>query len=132
MKAKTIKVNIHEAKTQFSKYLKKAENGQTIIVCRRNVPIAEIRATPVIPVVDRKKWFGMDKGKVVSSRSFSTRCLAIFWRTSTAVSETATRYMHIPLVHLRIGSVITNRPDGFGGSGRRTVIERGFGLGDCR
>jgi antitoxin (DNA-binding transcriptional repressor) of toxin-antitoxin stability system len=70
MKAKTITVNIHEAKTQFSKYLKKAEKGQIIIVCRRNVPIAEIRAMSSSPVVDRKKWFGMDKGKVMIEPEF--------------------------------------------------------------
>lgn len=69
-KAKTITVNIHEAKTQFSKYLKKAEKGQTIIVCRRNVPIAEIRATSTSPAIDRKKWFGMDKGKVTIAPEF--------------------------------------------------------------
>lgn len=39
-----IRVNVHDAKTHFSKYLEAVEKGETVIVCRRNVPIAEIRA----------------------------------------------------------------------------------------
>lgn len=36
-------LNIHEAKTHLSNYLKRLEEGETIILCKRNVPIAEIR-----------------------------------------------------------------------------------------
>lgn len=39
-----IRVNIHDAKTNLSKYLERAEAGEVIVICRRNVPIAEIRA----------------------------------------------------------------------------------------
>ncbi len=38
-----IKVNIAEAKAQFSKYLKKVEQGETVVLARRNRPFAEIR-----------------------------------------------------------------------------------------
>lgn len=38
-----IKVNIHEAKTQLSRYLQQVEHGETVVVCRRNEPVAEIR-----------------------------------------------------------------------------------------
>ncbi len=38
-----IKLNIHEAKTHLSQYLPRVEQGETIILCRRNLPIAEIR-----------------------------------------------------------------------------------------
>lgn len=41
-----IKLNIHEAKTHLSRYLKKLKSGEVILLCRRNVPIAEIRALP--------------------------------------------------------------------------------------
>jgi prevent-host-death family protein len=64
-----IKVNIHEAKTHLSKYLRKAEKGQQIVVCRRNVPIAVLGPT-VAPVVDRRKGFGSAKGKVVIHPEF--------------------------------------------------------------
>jgi prevent-host-death family protein len=38
-----IMINIHEAKTHLSEYLAKLEEGENIIICKRNVPIAEIR-----------------------------------------------------------------------------------------
>ncbi|MGQ0655441.1 MAG: type II toxin-antitoxin system Phd/YefM family antitoxin [Betaproteobacteria bacterium] len=37
------RLNIHEAKTHLSKYLAKLKKGQTIVLCRRNTPVAEIR-----------------------------------------------------------------------------------------
>jgi prevent-host-death family protein len=42
-----IRLNIAEAKTQLSRYLERVERGETIVLCRRNVPIAEIRPLPV-------------------------------------------------------------------------------------
>jgi len=39
-----IRVNVHDAKTHLSKYLDAVEKGETVILCRRNVPVAEIRA----------------------------------------------------------------------------------------
>lgn len=41
-----IMANIHEVKIHFSAYLAKLRKGETVIVCKRNVPIAEIRAIP--------------------------------------------------------------------------------------
>lgn len=41
-----IKVNIAEAKARFSKYLKKVAEGETVVLSRRNRPIAEIRRIP--------------------------------------------------------------------------------------
>ena len=50
-----IRINIHEAKTQLSRHLAKVEKeGITIVICRRNVPIAEIRALPRSPSKPRK------------------------------------------------------------------------------
>ena len=63
-----IKVNIHEAKTHFSKYVKKAQRGQTVILCRRNVPIAELR--PLSNEVSGKRGYGAAKGKVVIPPEF--------------------------------------------------------------
>ncbi len=42
-----IKVNITEAKAQLSKYLKRVEQGETVILARRNRPVAEIRRIAV-------------------------------------------------------------------------------------
>ena len=45
-----IKLNLHEAKTQFSKYIEMVEAGEIVVVCKRNIPVAEIR-----PIETRKK-----------------------------------------------------------------------------
>ncbi len=44
-----LKINIHEAKTQLSKYAKRVKAGETIWLCERNKPFAEIR--PLAPDV---------------------------------------------------------------------------------
>ena len=55
-----IKVNIAEAKARLSTYLDSVEQGQTVVLCRRNVPIAEIRALPKPPAEERP--VGIDRG----------------------------------------------------------------------
>jgi prevent-host-death family protein len=37
------KLNLHEVKAQFSKYIELVEAGEVVIICKRNVPVAEIR-----------------------------------------------------------------------------------------
>jgi prevent-host-death family protein len=41
-----LSVNIHEAKAKLSEYLAAVEAGETVQICRRNVPIAEIVPLP--------------------------------------------------------------------------------------
>ena len=41
-----IRINVHEAKTHLSRYLAKLAPGEALLVCKRNVPIAEIRRLP--------------------------------------------------------------------------------------
>jgi antitoxin (DNA-binding transcriptional repressor) of toxin-antitoxin stability system len=41
-----ISLNINEAKAHLSKYLHAVEDGETVVLCRRNVPVAEIRLLP--------------------------------------------------------------------------------------
>ena len=38
-----ISVNVHQAKTQLSRYLDLVNKGEKVVLCKRNVPIAEIR-----------------------------------------------------------------------------------------
>ena len=38
-----IRINIHEAKTHLSRYLQAVEQGEVVVLCRRNVPVAELR-----------------------------------------------------------------------------------------
>lgn len=35
-------INIHEAKAKLSEYLAVVEAGESVVICRRNVPVAEI------------------------------------------------------------------------------------------
>jgi prevent-host-death family protein len=37
-----ITINIHEAKAKLSEYLTAVEAGETVQICRRNVPVAQI------------------------------------------------------------------------------------------
>lgn len=63
-----VKLNIHEAKTYLSRYLKDIKAGETIQPCRHNVPMAEIRPLPK----QRKTWcrLGTAKGKVAVPPEF--------------------------------------------------------------
>lgn len=36
-------VNIADAKAHLSEYLERVEAGETVVICRRNVPVAELR-----------------------------------------------------------------------------------------
>ncbi len=56
-----IRLNIHEAKTHLSKYLAMLEKGEVIVLCRRNVPIAEIR--PLQAGQERRRPIGLAKGR---------------------------------------------------------------------
>lgn len=37
-----LSINVHEAKAKLSEYLAAVEAGETVVICRRNVPVAEI------------------------------------------------------------------------------------------
>ncbi len=63
-----IRVNTAEVKARLSHYLERVEGGETIVLCRRNVPIAEIRPLPKRP---RDQWpVGIDSGMRVPSSFF--------------------------------------------------------------
>ncbi len=63
-----IRINIHEAKAHLSRYLERVLRGETIVVCKRNVPIAEIRPIPQAPRC--KRPVGLAKGKFKIPRAF--------------------------------------------------------------
>jgi antitoxin (DNA-binding transcriptional repressor) of toxin-antitoxin stability system len=63
-----IKLNIHEAKTHLSKYLSKLKQGERILLCKRNQPVAEITALPEVPA--RPRPIGLAKGRFTIPRSF--------------------------------------------------------------
>lgn len=48
-----ISPNINEIKTHFSSFIAKVRNGETVIACKRNVPIAEIKPIATLPTEKR-------------------------------------------------------------------------------
>jgi len=56
-------INIQEAKTHLSRYIDRVEQGEVIVVCRHNRPVAELRAIEV-PPIRPARVAGLLKGKV--------------------------------------------------------------------
>ena len=63
-----VKINIAEAKARLSAVLESVERGETVVLCRRNVPIAEIRALPGLPAAERP--VGIDRGMKIPDSFF--------------------------------------------------------------
>jgi prevent-host-death family protein len=63
-----IKANIYEAKAHLSKYLARVEKGEVVVLCRRNVPVAEIR--PLARSRARRRPVGFLAGKFAVPPSF--------------------------------------------------------------
>ncbi len=63
-----IRLNIHEAKTHLSRYLKRLAAGDTILLCRRNEPVAEIRPLP--ETLRSSRPVGLAKGRFSVPDSF--------------------------------------------------------------
>ena len=55
-----IQININEAKSKLSKYTRLVKSGETVILCDRNKPFAEIR--PLDRRGSTPRVFGMSKG----------------------------------------------------------------------
>lgn len=52
-------INVNEAKAYFSSYLAKVAEGETIVICKRNQPVAEIR--PIKMAIKKKRPIGLAK-----------------------------------------------------------------------
>ena len=61
-------VNVTEAKTHLSRYLKRVERGETIVLCRRNVPVAEVRPLP--KSLREPRPVGIDRGMTIPAAFF--------------------------------------------------------------
>jgi len=59
-------VNTHEAKTQFSRLLKRVAAGEEITIANRGVPVASL--VPVAPLTNRK--LGALTGQMMISEEF--------------------------------------------------------------
>jgi antitoxin (DNA-binding transcriptional repressor) of toxin-antitoxin stability system len=63
-----IRLNVHQAKTHLSKYLDQLAKGETILLCKRNTPVAEIRAVP--QARKTKRPIGLAKNKLKIAKAF--------------------------------------------------------------
>ncbi|MCY2959887.1 MAG: type II toxin-antitoxin system Phd/YefM family antitoxin [Planctomycetota bacterium] len=63
-----IRINIHEAKTHLSRWLLRVQAGETVILCRHNVPVAEIRPLPAVPEGPRP--IGLQRGRFRVDEAF--------------------------------------------------------------
>lgn len=63
-----LQINIAEAKANFSRLLARVEGGERVVLCRRNVPIAEIRALP--QPLKEPRPVGLDRGMIVPDSFF--------------------------------------------------------------
>jgi prevent-host-death family protein len=63
-----IMVNINEAKTKLSEFLDAVGRGERVMICKRNRPVAELRAVDSRAAITRR--LGTAIGKVTVSPSF--------------------------------------------------------------
>jgi prevent-host-death family protein len=61
-------VNIHEAKTHFSKLLARVSAGEEIVIARAGKPVA--RLGPIREPTPKKRVPGRDKGKIWMAKDF--------------------------------------------------------------
>jgi prevent-host-death family protein len=62
-------VNLNEVKAQLSKYVELVEAGETVVICKRNIPVAEIR--PIHKQKRQKPVLGSAAGTFIIPPSFS-------------------------------------------------------------
>ncbi len=63
-----IVINIHEAKARLSEYLDAVAGGERVVICKRNRPVAELRAVEQARTEPRP--LGGAKGQVTIPPSF--------------------------------------------------------------
>ena len=62
------RINVAEAKARLSHYLAKVGEGETVLICRRNVPIAELR--PIRAPLHQPRPVGVDRGMTIPDSFF--------------------------------------------------------------
>ncbi|MEW6245662.1 MAG: type II toxin-antitoxin system prevent-host-death family antitoxin [Nitrospirota bacterium] len=62
-------VNLYEAKAHLSELLDRVETGETVIICRRNKPVAELKPVRPSGLAERRP-IGLAKGTISILPSF--------------------------------------------------------------
>ena len=63
-----LEINIHEAKTNLSRYINQLKTGERIVICNRRRPVAEIRLLD--EPKSRKRRIGLAKGELTVPDDF--------------------------------------------------------------
>ncbi len=62
-------VNLHEAKAHLSELLDRVEAGETVVICRRNKPVAELKPMPSSGLAEPRP-IGLAQGTISIPPSF--------------------------------------------------------------
>jgi len=62
-----MKANIHDVKTHLSKYLEELAEGETLVICKRNEPIAELKLLPKKNTAPRPMGLAKGMGRIPDS-----------------------------------------------------------------
>jgi prevent-host-death family protein len=62
--------NVHQAKTNLSKLLNAAAEGDEVIITRRGGKITQFKLQPIAKEISKVKLFGALKGKIVFSKDY--------------------------------------------------------------
>jgi len=68
-------VNVAELKNKLTAYLALVEKGQSLVVCRRNIPIAKVEPLPSKPKPAKGNLFGCMKGTGVILGDLTEPCI---------------------------------------------------------
>lgn len=63
-----IRININQAKTHLSQYLAHLKGGEVLLLCKRNIPVAEVHA--VNPPKKKPRPIGLAKNQIKLYPSF--------------------------------------------------------------
>ena len=63
------RINIAEAKARLSYYLDRVSRGEMVVICRRNVPIAELRR--ILVPMRQPRPVGIDRGMTIPDSFFA-------------------------------------------------------------
>lgn len=61
------RLNMHEAKTHLSREVARLKPGERLILCKRNQPVAEVRA---LPVETEPRRLGLARGEFTVPEEF--------------------------------------------------------------
>ncbi len=118
-------INVHAAKTHFSRLLERVEQGEEVVIARAGKPVA--RLVPMEPAAEPRRP-GSARGLAGSPRTSTRRCRTSSWPPSADAA--AARHARLPLVGVRRPAPLVGRPRPDRRSRGRDPVQRRQRLGD--